>query len=152
MLLPGAVSCWEEILLTCYPFKSHWVKGFTVIIPLRCIIHYTSGISMMKGRFWNSGDSSLASVTNTLTVSTTWKPEQKCKTKKAAQFWINFYLSSSLKDKQSTECVSTWFDGADVSHITQRHIFTCLCFPICAIYNLHCNIISDLCRKLMTVR
>ena len=33
----------------------------------------TSGTSMMKGRFWNSGGSSLASVTNTRTVSTTWK-------------------------------------------------------------------------------
>lgn len=54
-------------------------KPIERIYCVGCIysIYCTSGISMMKGRFWNSGGSSLASVTNTLTVSTTWKQQEK---------------------------------------------------------------------------
>lgn len=40
-----------------------------------CDVTGTSGTSMMKGRFWNSGGSSLTSVIKTLTVSTTWNQQ-----------------------------------------------------------------------------
>lgn len=63
----------EETNMIVRGIFQRW-KSWTGCIYL---IFCTSGISMTKGMFWNSGGSSLASVTNTLTVSTTWKQETR---------------------------------------------------------------------------